>query len=208
MASVGIRGLLAPLVIMVLGLSPNAVQHVPLFAQFATEDPALRSYIAPLHISVAIHKLFTFHFGLDGTVYFRRPGRLAMTMQKVPEQYQKLFAKLGTPRTWPQTYDLQIVGTDETASGQKIYHVHGVPFESCEIDHMDADVGPSNTPVKVTWTLRDGGTIVSTIESTTVGGYSVPKEQHADINAGGFKIHADMLYGDYEVNGQISDAVF
>lgn len=208
MRSLRFGGLLAPLVIAVLGLSPNTVQRVPLFAQFANEDPALRSYSAPLHVSVAIHKLITFHVGLDGMVYFRRPGKLAMTMQRVPEQYQKLFAKLGTPRTWPQNYDIQVTGTDETSDGQKIYHVRGVPFNSCEIDHLVADVGPAEMPVKATWFLRDGGTIVSTIESTTVGGYVVPKEQHADINAGGFKIHADMTYGDYDVNGQISDNVF
>ena len=208
MRALVIRGLLAPLIIAVLGLSPNTVQRVPLFAQFANEDPSLHSYSAPLHISVAIHKFLTFHFGLDGTVYFQRPGHLAMTMQRVPEQYQKLFAKLGTPRTWAQNYDLQVTGTDEGPDGQKIYHVRGVPLTACEIDHMVADMGPATMPVKVTWFLRDGGTIASTIESTTVGGYSVPKEQHADINASGFKIHADMTYGDYELNGQISDNVF
>jgi hypothetical protein len=202
------RGFAAPLLIAALGTAPGGVDRVPLFAQFATEDPALRSYSVPLHVSVAIHKLFTFHFGLNGMVYFRRPGSLAMSMEKVPDKYQRLFSRLGTPRTWPQTYELHVVRTDRTKDGQTVYRVRGVPLETCDIDHMVADIGPASAPVKATWFLRDGGTIAATIESASVDNYLVPTAEHADIDAGGFKIHADLTYGDYDLNTRVSEAVF
>jgi len=202
-----LRALAAPLFIATLGLNQSSVESIPLFAQYASEDPSLRSYSVPLHATVSIHKLFTFHMGMSGMAYFRRPDRFAVDIRGVPEQYRRTFAKLGMPRTWPQSYDMQIVGVDGTGD-DRVYHLRGIPYHSCEIDHLEADVGSPNAPVKATWYMRDGGTIAATIDFTTVGGYSVPKSEQADIDSGGFKIHADLEFGDYEVNGQVSDALF
>ena len=202
-----LRALAAPLIIATLGLGRSSLENVPLFAQYASEEPSLRSYSVPLHASVAIHKLFTFHVGMDGMAYFRRPDRFAVDIHGVPERYRKTFAKLGMPRTWPESYDLQVVSVDGTGD-DRIYHLRGTPYHSCEVDHLEADVSSGSAPVKATWYMRDGGTIAATIEFTNVGMYSVPKAEHVDIDSGGFKIHADLAFGDYEVNGQVSDALF
>jgi hypothetical protein len=202
-----IPALIAPLVLATLGLGRSSVDCVPLFAQYASEAPSLHSYSVPLHATVAIHKLFTFHMGMNGMVYYQQPDHIAVDIHSVPEQYRKIFAKLGTPRTWPQSYDLQVIGVDGTGD-QKVYHLRGTPYNSCEIDHLTADVSTDNSPVKATWYMRDGGTIAATIEFTNAGSYSVPKDEHIDIDSGGFKIHADLDYGDYAVNGPISDARF
>jgi len=198
-----LRGLAAPLFIVALGCGGSGSDRVPLFTQYASEDPALRSYSVPVHIDASIHKLFTFHFGANGTMYFKRPGRLALETRSVPEKYRRIFADLGTPRTWPLTYDLQVLANDGTT-----YHIRGTPRTPCDVDYLEADVGPSSVPVKAWWHLHDGTTIASTIESSSVGNYLVPKVEHAEIVTGGFKIHADLEFGDYEVNGQISENVF
>lgn len=202
-----IRGIAAPLLIATLGAARTSVDSVPLFAQLANEDPSLRSYSAPLHARVAIHKLITFHLGMNGTVYFRRPDHFAVAIDSVPEKYRKVFAELGTPRTWPMTYDMQVTGVDNNG-GEKVYHLCGTPRTADDIDHMVADVGDPGAPVKAVYFMRGGGTIDSTTDFTTVGTWQVPKSQHADIDVGGVKLHVDLDYGDYEVNGQISDAVF
>jgi hypothetical protein len=199
--------LAAPLLIATLGLGRSSIDCVPLFAQYASEEPSLHSYSVPLRATVSIHKLFTFHMGMNGMVYFRQPDRFAVDIHSVPDQYRKIFARLGTPRTWPQTYDLQVTGIDGTGD-DKIYHLRGIPYNSCEVDHLVADVGNGSTPVKATWFMRDGGTIAATIELTNAGAYSVPKVERADITSGGFKIHADLEFGDYLVNAQVSDANF
>jgi len=202
-----LRALAAPVVIVTLGLCRSSVDGVPLFAQYASEEPSLRSYSAPLRVTVAIHRLFTFHVGMNGTIYFLRPDHLAIDIHAVPEQYRKTFASLGTPRTWPETYDMQVVGVDG-AGNDKVYHLRGTPYHSCEVDHLDAEVANASTPVKATWHMRDGGTIAGTIAFTSAGPYSLPKDERLDIDSGGFKIHADLEFGDYNVNGQVSDAIF
>ena len=202
-----LRALAAPFIIATLGFSPSSVDSVPLFAQYASEEPSLRSYSVPLHASVAIHKLFTFHMGMNGMAYFRRPDRFAIDIHGVPEQYRRTFSKLGMPRTWPESYDMQVVSVDGTGD-DRVYHLRGTPYHPCEVEHLEADVAGENAPVKATWYMRDGGKIVATIDFTTVGTYSVPKVEHADIESGGFKIHVDLEFGDYEVNGQVSDALF
>jgi len=202
-----LRALAAPFLIATLGLGRSSVDCVPLFAQYASEEPSLHSYTVPLRATVAIHKLFTFHMGMNGTAYFRSPDRFAVDIHGVPDQYRKTFAKLGTPRTWPQSYDLQVVGIDGTGD-DRIYHLRGTPYHPCEVEHLEADVAGPNAPVKATWYMRDGGTIAATIDFTNAGAYSVPKSEHADIDSGGFKIHVDLAFGDYAVNGPVSDALF
>ncbi|MGH7684517.1 MAG: hypothetical protein ACREMT_09240 [Vulcanimicrobiaceae bacterium] len=187
-------------------MQSSAANQVPLFAQYGTQGLALRSYSVPIHIDVAVHKLITFHVGLNGTVYYRRPGRLAASIHDLPEKYQRGFAELGTPRTWPETYDMQVIGK-ETTGGQCMYHLRGTPVQQNDIDYLVADVA-DGAPIKATWYLKGGGTIKSTFDMTNIGDYSMPKQQHLDIDAGGSKVHADITYGDYDLNAEVSDAQF
>src|SRR5579875_3613344 len=158
-----------------------ALDQVPLYAQYSSEGQALHSYTVPIHLSVAIHKLITFHVGLNGMMYYRSPGKLAATIEHVPEKYQKAFAELGTPRTWPLTYDMQVV-RKEVVNGQCVYHLRGTPLQPNDIDYKLADFAGPSAPIKATWYLRGGGTISSTILMGNVGDYTMPKEQHADID--------------------------
>ena len=191
---------------LALAMQASSSNQVPLFAQYGSQEMALRSYSVPIHIDVAVHKLFTFHLGLNGTVYYQRPGHLAATIHDVPEKYQRGFAELGTPRTWPQTYTMQVVGKDMVGA-QCVYHLRGTPLQQNDIDYLLADI-PDGAPIQATWYLRGGGTIKSTFEMTNIGDYSMPKEQKLDIDAQGNKVHAVITYGDYDLNGQVSDARF
>jgi hypothetical protein len=204
--SIRLSGITAPFLMLALAMQASGARQVPLFAQYGTQGAALRSYSVPIHIDVAVHKLITFHFGLNGTVYYRRPGRLAATIHDLPEKYQRGFAELGTPRTWPETYDMQVIGKD-MVGGQCVYHVRGTPTKQNDIDYLLADI-PDGAPIKATWYLHGGGTIKSTFDMANIGDYSMPKEQHLDINAQGSKVHADITYGDYDLNGEVSEALF
>lgn len=204
--SIRLSGITAPFLMLALAMQQTSANQVPLFAQYGSQGMALRSYSVPIHIDVAVHKLITFHFGLNGTVYYRRPGRLAATIHDVPEKYQRGFAELGTPRTWPETYDMQVVGKD-VVNGQCVYHLRGTPLEQNDVDYLLADIS-DGAPIKATWYLHGGGTIKSTFEMTNIGDYSMPKQQQLDIDAQGNKVHAQITYGDYDLNGQVSDALF
>ncbi len=205
--SIRIGGFAAPFLALAFTMGPGGATQVPLFAQYVSEDPGLRSYSVPIHIDVAVHKLFTFHFGLNGMVFYRRPGGLSATIHDVPEKYQRGFAELGTPRTWPQTYDMQVVGKN-IAAGHCVYRLRGTPLQQNDIDYLLADVPSDGAPIKATWYLHGGGTITSTFQMGSVDEYSMPKEERLDIDAQGNKVHADITYGDYDLNGEVSDSRF
>lgn len=207
MRAVRLSSFAAPLLVVALGMRAPSLEQVPLYAQYGSEEPALRSYSVPVHMAVSFRKLIMWHFGFNGMVYFRRPAKLAMSIHDIPEKYQHAFAELGTPRTWPQTYAMQVVGKD-VVGGQCVYHLRGTPLETNDIDYMVADVAGNDAPVKATWYLRGGGTIDSTITFSSVDDYMMPKDQQLDVDAQGFKIHVDLSYGDYDLNGEISDEVF
>ncbi|HEY0613077.1 MAG TPA: hypothetical protein VGC96_00495 [Candidatus Elarobacter sp.] len=175
-------------------------------ARINGHDARLTSYSVPVHISVRVKKLLTFHFGLDGMQYFKRPARLALDVQRVPAQGRKLFAELGTPLTWPQQYDLRLVA----GSGDRgPYHLEGVPRHGGEIARMVVDVdGDASAPLHAQWWTTDGSTIDMRITEQDAGGYELPRHAEADLNISGTKIHASIDYGPYTVNEAVADAVF
>lgn len=197
---------LLPILLSALIAAP-APASIPLFAHLSTERAPLESYAVPLHVDVTLHKWISFRFGMNGMVYFKEPARLKLEMRSVPEQYQRLFADLGTPRTWPQTYDLQVL--DETiVGGRKTYRLVGTPRRPNQVDHMIVEMTDETAPITAQWFLHDGGTIRARIETASVSSHLVPTREQADINVNGYKIHADMRYGEYELNSQTADAAF
>jgi hypothetical protein len=175
-------------------------------ARVTDRDAHLDSYTVPVHMSVRIHKVFTFHMGLNGTQYYKRPDRLALDMRQIPAAARKLFADLGTPLTWPGSYDLKMVG----ANGDRgPFRLEGVPKHPCDIARMVVDTeGDASAPLHVQWTTRDGGTIDMHLTQEASGGYELPKHAEAEMAIGGYKIHASIEYGPYAVNETIADAVF
>ena len=157
-------------------------------------------------MDVRVHKLITFHVGLNGMQYFKRPDRLALDMRAVPAQYRKLFAELGTPLTWPGAYDLR--SSQRTASaGRTISKERPSTRATSRKMLVDVDGDPA-APLHAQWTMRDGGTIDMRITEQAVGGYELPSHADADMAFGGYKIHASIDYGPYAVNEAVADSVF
>jgi hypothetical protein len=194
-----------------LGASPTipaatAPTATEILARASEQGARVESYAVPVHMDVRVHKLITFHVGLNGMQYYKRPDRLALELRSVPAQYRKLFAELGTPLTWPGAYDLRLVAADGERGP---YHLEGTPKRPCEVAKMQVDVdGDPAAPLHAQWTMRDGGTIDMHITEQAAGGYELPKHADADMAFGGYKIHASIDYGPYAVNEAVADSVF
>jgi hypothetical protein len=204
------RAFAATTFVAALGVAPSIPSAGPtatqVLARVTERDAHVESYATPVHMDVRIKKLFTFHIGLNGTQYYKRPDRLALDIRKIPAQYRKFFADLGTPQTWETAYALKLVGSPG-AGGP--YHIEGVPKHSCDVARMSLDVdGDPNAPLHVQWTTRDGGTIDMHIIEQVENGFKLPKHADADMALGGYKIHASIDYGPYLVNEAIADTVF
>jgi len=183
--------------------TPTATE---ILARYTGHDAALLSYTVPIRIDVRVKKLLTWHFGLSGTQYFKRPAHIALDVERVPPQGRKLFAEIGTPLTWPMQYDLRLVA----ANGDRgPYHLEGVPKHPNDIARMTVDVdGDPSAPLHAQWWTTDGSTIDMRITEQPAGGYELPKHADADLNISGTKIHAAIDYGPYAVNEAVADAKF
>lgn len=187
------------------GPRPSAAD---VLSRITTRDAMLASYTVPVHIDVHLRKLFSLHFGMNGTQYFKQPNRLALDVGKVPSNARRLFSQISTPMTWADTYDMRLA---QAASDgvHTTYRLEGVPKRGGDIDHviLDVDSDPS-LPLHARWFCRDGMTIATVVDEQPAGPYWLPKHTEADLSASGYKIHVDIEYGGYNVNAGISDSVF
>ncbi|HZO93130.1 MAG TPA: hypothetical protein VFB22_05130 [Candidatus Baltobacteraceae bacterium] len=188
--------------------SPATISAVDVLARVTAADQPLASYAVPVHIEARLHRLFTFHFGLDGMVYYKRPDRLALDMHHVPSDFRRLFGELGTPLTWSSTYDMNVVSAS-VAGGRTTYHLKGVPRRDGPVATMLLDVDDvAGAPLHAQWVCRDGSRIDETITEGYEGVYELPRHADADIMSGGMTIHATMDYGTYDVNQSLADSLF
>ena len=187
------------------GARPTAIQ---VLARVTAGDALLDSFTVPVHIDVHLHKLITLHFGMNGTEYFKRPDRLTLDLREMPAQYRRLFGEIGTPLTWPATYDMRTVGST-VADGHTTYRIEGTPRHAGAIKSVVLAVDDDATlPVHGTWTCTDGTTIDMTFEEEASGPYQLLKRALADVSVSGYRIHAVLDYGPYTFNAAVADSVF
>jgi hypothetical protein len=173
-----------------------------------SRDALLDSYSVPVHVDVHLHKLITFHFGLDGMQYYKRPDRVAFELREMPASYRRLFAEMGTPLTWADTYALKLVDTT-TTDGGAVYTIEGTPREPHEVTRVLFEIADdASAPLRSHWFCKDGTTIAMTIDEAASGPYQLPKRAQADLSVSGFRVHAVLDYGTYAVNAAVADSVF
>lgn len=188
-----------------LPTSPSAAEVV---ARMSASDSLLETYSVPIHIDAKVHRLITLRFGRDGTVFYKRPDHLALSMRSVPDGFRKLFAELGTAQTWPSTYEMTIVDA-VNENGREIYRLKGVPKQAGDVDHVLLDVsGEDFAATRARWQCKDGSTIDMTFQNESAGGYPLAKRAEADMVLSGWKIHATLEYGAYVLNESLADSVF
>lgn len=197
--------------IAVLGVAPTvpaatSASPTEVLARVTGSDAAVLSYATPVHMDVRVRKILTFRMGFDGTEYFKRPDKVALDAPRVPAPGRKLFADLGTPLTWPRQYDLRVV----SANGDHgPFHIEGIPKHPSGVAKMDVDVEDDPAaPLHVQWVCHDGSTVDMHITEQAFGAYELPKHAEADINTSGYKIHASIDYGPYNVNEAVADSIF
>jgi hypothetical protein len=180
-----------------------AVLVTDLLAHMAAPNAGLNSYEVPVHFDVDLHSMLSLHTGLDGTAYFKRPDKSAVNFDTVPilaDAFKHLAGTLGTPETWPQTYDLTVNSDTELKL---------VPKKSGNVSAVIVDVDPSDFGiVRERWLYKDGGSIDVRETNATVGGFLLPRRQIGDFNLTQYKAHVVTDYGAYKLNIAIPDSVF
>lgn len=211
LAALATRVLATASLVAALGVGPTIpapqLDVTDVLARVARGDAGIESYTVPVRIDVRLHKLISLRFHLDGTQYFKRPDRIALDLRSMPQQYRELFAELGTPLTWASQYDLHLV---PSSAQPPTYRLEGTPKRPGQVERLVVDVDGDAPPVlHARWFCRGGATIDMHItEQESAGGYDLPQRAEADIDSGGYHVHATFDYGPYAVNETVADEVF
>jgi hypothetical protein len=193
------------LAVVPLGKPPAAADVV---ARMSANEIVPETYAVPVHINAKVHRLITLRFGMDGTVYYKRPDHLALTMNRVPAGFRKLFAELGNAQTWASTYDMTFVDALEDGS-REMYRLKGVPKREGDVAQVLLDVSATDfSPHRAQWVCHNGSTIDMTYVNESIGGYELAKRAEGDMVLSGWKIHVILEYGSYVLNESIADSVF
>jgi hypothetical protein len=169
----------------------------------AKQTAGLEAYDVPVTIHAAVKKVISIHFTLSGERYFAAPDKEALKLKSVPaiaKAFSNIYASLGTPQTWPQTYNLQVVTPDHPTAAPT-YELLGTYKRSSSVDHilLDVDAGTYD-PIEVRWFYRNGATIVMNVQEESIGSYRLPAVENVDVHFPGYSGHATVNYGTYNLN--------
>jgi hypothetical protein len=180
--------------------------------RMAANYRGLRTYEVPVTIDAHVHKIVTVPVSMTGKRYFKLPDREALKMNAVPavaKAFQNVYASLGTPVTWPKTYNATVV-TPSVGSDRPIYELRAVYKRPSNVDHILLDVDAATfTPLQARWFYKNGATIVMNIQDTMVAGkYPLPQRETLDVHFPQYSGDATVNFGSYVVNQPIADSVF
>jgi hypothetical protein len=182
-----------------------------ILAAMSANTAGLTSYEVPVHVTGHVKNgAFSLPFSMDGTRYFKAPDKDALVMRTVPaiaKTFQNVYASLGTPATWPGTYEIVLVSTP-VENGRGVYVLRGAYKKQSTVDHilLDVDAG-SFDPITVRWFYRNGATIVMAIEESAVGTYRLPMTERLEIAFPSYRGSAVVSYGSYAINRDIPPTV-
>jgi hypothetical protein len=178
----------------------------------AKQTMGLETYDVPVTIHASVRaSIVSIPVTLTGMRYFAVPDKEALKLNSVPsiaKVFSNLYASLGTPVTWPQTYNLQVVQPDHVAASP-IYELRGTYKHASRVDHILLDVDATTyDPVEARWFYRNGATIVMTVQEESVGEFRLPAVENVDVHFPGYSGNATIDYGTYSVNATVPDSVF
>jgi hypothetical protein len=185
------------------------IAHV--LTQMAANTRGLQTYQVPISIDVRVNDGLGQPLHVHGMRFFKAPDQDALRMDWVPayaKPFQHLFGSLGTPTTWPSTYDISLVGTT-TYADRRLCELRGTYKQTSTVDYILLDVDLQTfDPVRVRWFFKSGATIVLNISQEAVGTYRLPRRESLDVAFPQYHATADVTYGRYVFNKPLPAATF
>jgi hypothetical protein len=192
---------------------PQSMTVADILGRMASNTSGLTSFVVPIHIDAHVKKgALSLPVTMDGKRYFKAPDKGALKLTGLPElakTFSNIYASLGTPVTWPKTYDIALNGVT-TSGNQNVYELRGTYKRPSNVDHILLDVnGATFDPIQARWFYRNGATIVMNIQEGVVGGtYRLPLHETVDVNFPQYHGNADITYGTYSTNVPLADSIF
>lgn len=200
--------LLAPLL---LAQAPRPMSAQQILERMQANTRGLHSYSVPVRIDAHVRHIVSISVPLKGTRYFEEPDEEALKLDTVPaiaKPFQNIYASLGTPATWAQTYTITEV-TPSPDAGPGVYELRGVYKRPSNVDYILLDVDATTfSPVLARWYYKNGSTVVMHVQEAVYGEYRLPKHETVDVKFPQYTGSATIDYGTYSLNAHIDKAVF
>ncbi len=175
-------------------------------------NPSLQSFQARVHVDVRMLNFPWLAPKLDGTSYFKRPNNYEVVFDRVPSYAHgitKLFGDIGDASAWQKDSNIAYDGMRVVDGHPMLALRMTKKIYSDQIKDAVAYVDPITFQVaRMEWNYRSGGLITMTQTFKGEGPFSVIASQHADIRIPHVRAVADAVYGSYQTNVAVDDAVF
>lgn len=190
---------------------PNLTVH-QILTRMAQNTKGIEAYRVPVTILARVKEIISIRVRMSGERYFKAPDKGALKLHNVPafaKMFSNLYASLGTPATWPQTYDVERVSST-VIQGRHVYELRATYKHPSRVDLVVLDVdGETFDPVEARWYYANGATIFMIITEDPVEGvYRLPKQETLEVHFPHYTGDATIEYGAYEINVDIPDSVF
>ena len=207
------RVLAAALLIALLGASPAPATPAigTVLRAIGNARRGLTSYIVPVTMHGSVHvKILSVPFSMHGTEYYQAPDKQALRMVDVPKMasgFSNMVGSLGTPSTWPQTYEISLDGTKAYA-GRQDYVLIGVPRKGGNVKNVTVLVNPKTSAIDSAAFAYNDGSSVSLTLSYGSNPYNLPISANVTARFPDYSGGASIVYGSYQTNVPVPASAF
>jgi hypothetical protein len=179
-----------------------ASQVVAVLDRLAADPLTPQSYtsVVTLHVKLRMFPFIT--MTLNGSSTYQRPGIYKFSFHGFPlvaRQFEKMDFNLGDPKTWPEKYDVALVGAG--SNGAQVLRL--TPKSSNTVKHIDITVDPAKGHIlKAQWARYDRGQLELSQRYATVGQNEMVSQAEAQVAIGAIKAKLNIDFADFVVREQ------
>lgn len=172
----------------------------------------LQSFSVPVHMNVHLHKPLGFKAGVDGTAYYKAPGKSALAITKAPPIIGGFFKGQYNldllPQAWPAKYKVTSVQT-LTRNGVAVYELQAVSKAPIGVDRVVFDVAENGfAPLSAQWIYPDHSSVGIALSNQRVSSYLLPQTEVVTVAMPKYNLDATSSFGQYSLNVPVADSVF
>jgi len=172
--------------------SPPAV-----ISSFSVHNAALQHYTFDVNARIALLTFPWIRFTLHGHGTYTRGGDYSVHFDNVPwfgRGYDTMPMSALDVTNWTSLYTMSVAGSQGNVTTLSMHDVKKSPLVEAR-----AQIDPSQGLLQIVWTYDYGGHVKLTIVPLTVGGFSFPSTEEAEIVMPNYRAMAWATFSNYQV---------
>ncbi|MCX7759025.1 MAG: hypothetical protein N2169_05390 [bacterium] len=176
----------------------------------------LSSYTCKIKINANIID-YGISVGLNGSVYFKEPNKLALKLDDLPsdvqDKYRISFTQTAVPgmasKTYKEKYKSKLVGIRNFTNNRKVYVLYLEPYKKSSVKNVMMFVDTQNYTIpKSIIFYNDGGKVIIDQIYGKIGNYYLPLKQDVLFDFPKIRANLTSEFYNYQINVNIDDSIF